>query len=753
MLVLDAGRAGDGLLNLPLLRVDPATGRLDGPSGPLPDDLPLPDADDHAYVFFTSGTTGEPKGLLGVHRAIDHFVAWERAEFGIGPADRVAQLTSLSFDAVLRDLLVPLSGGAAVCVPDDDERDDVLRMLGWLDELGVTLVHTTPSVVGSWLTLHAPDRDGVRLSALRYLALSGEPLLGATVAAFAEVFPQCRAQVVNLYGPTETTMVKTSYPVPTPATAGVQPIGCPQPHTQVLVLGAGDRVCGPGERGEIVLRTPFRTAGYLAGPDGGFTPNPFRDDPADLLYRTGDIGLVLPDRHIRPEGRRDGTVKIRGVRVHPDEVAVCGLTHPGVAACHVQPVDQDGEQFLVAFVVRRPGAEVHTEDLREHFEQRLPDPAVPRLLLFVDGIPLQANGKVDSAQLLNGEVDNTEQRHPAPPRTPSEHAVAKIWAELLRQDEIGVDDNFFRSGGHSLLATVMITRIRKAMRVALTLRQVMESPTVAGIAAIVDRAKDNAPTAVSSRSGLLLLGPQLPGVVPLVVVHPIGGDVLCYRELADALGYPLLAIRADGLGEGGRPREDLREMAAAYLHELRSSHQGPYLLGGWSFGGVVAFEMARQLVFDGEDPALLVLFDSYAPGSPAYDGFDAGDAARRTAFLHDLTAGTPRTQADPEALLDPAELDRYATVFGAHSRAVARYRLDTPPGWEAGTEVVLFAGTREDRPDGVPQSLGWAELLGRPVPTVPVDADHYSMLSGPVVAGWAGRLRALLPAASRSERG
>ena len=255
-------------------------------------------------------------------------------------------------------------------------------------------------------------------------------MLDTTVTAFRNRFARSAAAVVNLYGPTETTMVKSWYPVPVQGLrAGVQPIGTTQPDTQIVVVGPGNRICRPGERGEIVIRSPYRGLGYLDGAPRGYTVNPLRDDPDDLLYRTGDIGEVAADGAILPLGRYDGTVKIRGVRVHPADVAACATTHADVDACHVEPVGQDGERHLVAFVVDG-GRQLDTDALRRHLQERLPASAVPQLLLFVDSLPLLPNGKVDRARLVDGEPDAAGDRPLVPPRTATEKAVLAVWADL-----------------------------------------------------------------------------------------------------------------------------------------------------------------------------------------------------------------------------------------------------------------------------------------------------------------------------------
>ncbi|MGW3176546.1 amino acid adenylation domain-containing protein [Streptomyces sp. NPDC001153] len=702
--------------------------------------------DDAAYVFFTSGTTGEPKPVLGMRRSLDHFVDWERREFAVGAHDRVAQLTSYSFDAVLRDVFLPLSCGGTVVLPAPGVRDDALRLLQWLESERITVLHTTPSVLGSLLAVGA-DADGVGLRALRLVCLAGEPLLDATVSGFRRLFADCAAKVVNFYGPTETTMIKSWFEVPAHPVPGVQPVGRPLPGTRILLLGRDGRPCAPGERGEIVIDTPFGTLGYLTPPQG---PGLLDVLPGihGVPYRTGDIGVERPDGTLVAQGRRDGLLKIRGVRVHPAEIAAAALTHPDVAACHVEAVTQDGGTQLVAFVAPREDTAVGTEALRRHLAERLAAPVVPGLLFTVPALPLLPNGKVDRRALLDRSRPAAGRR-PAPPSTPTEQALARIWGELLRQDELGVHDDFFEIGGHSLLATVMITRVRKQLGAQLSLRQVLEMPRIAELARAVDSARGEENPAEDGQLVRLSGGS---GTRPLFCVHGIGGDVLPFRPLAEELGDdgPVLAFRAQGTDLGEKPRGDIRQMAAAYLFEMRKVQpSGPYRIAGWSLGGLVAYEIARQLSFDGERTELLLLIDTYAPGTRAYDGFDGDARARARSFTAELAGtGFPGDIPDPESLALPdgsaggpdEELRRRFKTYLAHSTAAARYR---PSARRLQVDrFLLVRATGQERPEGTSAALGWERFTGGEGPDVlPVDADHYSALRQPAVASFAGRLR------------
>ena len=296
-------------------------GSVGGRAGVAAREMPSVAPDDPAYIFFTSGTTGKPKGVLGRHKGLSHFLQWQRETFGIGSADRAAQLTALSFDVVLRDILTPLTSGATLCLPDDPEDFGPDRVIDWLERESITMLHAVPSLAQFWLS-HASRRDA-RRHGPRYVFFAGEPLLDTLVRRWRELLP-VTGEVVNLYGPTETTLAKCCYRVPAEGmTPGVQPVGQPMPQAQALVLTEGNQLCGIGESGEVLIRTPFRSLGYVNATEENesrFVPNFFRADAADLLYRTGDRGRYRPDGLLELTGRIDNQVKVHGVRIEPEEI-------------------------------------------------------------------------------------------------------------------------------------------------------------------------------------------------------------------------------------------------------------------------------------------------------------------------------------------------------------------------------------------------------------------------------------------------
>ena len=489
---LPEAKSGQKLDSRMVLQIDPDTAYITTPASPYAlKPIPLPELlpDDPAYLFFTSGTTGVPKGILGSHKGLGHFLSWQRQTFAVGSADRCAQLVSLSFDVLLRDVFLPLVSGATLCLPDDDEILASDHIFTWLEREQITRLHTVPAIVQSWLLNPDPH---VSLANLRSVFFAGEPLSEALVRHWRTAFPEA-GDIVNLYGPTETTLAKCCYIVPSEICSGVQPIGKPLPDTQALVLGTHGQLCGIGEPGEIVIRTPFRSLGYLNLPAAQqrFVKNPFRDDEQDRLYFTGDRGCYQADGLLKILGRLDHQVKIRGVRIEPDEVMAVLAEHPAVKSCvAIARTDKPGQTILVAYVVAATPTQDLLTELRTTLSQRLPSAMIPSAFVFLEQLPLTANGKVDhqalpAPDLASIAVDESW----VMPQTPIEELVAGIWSQMLGVLQVGRYSNFFDLGGHSLLATQLISRLRDTFQIEMPLRRLFEAPTLAELATSIEDAQ------------------------------------------------------------------------------------------------------------------------------------------------------------------------------------------------------------------------------------------------------------------------
>ena len=600
--------------SLSILHVDPQEGQVVEPKSTLsaePAQLPVLNPNAAAYIFFTSGTTGIPKGVLGCHKGLSHFLNWQRETFAVGQQDRSAQLTGLSFDVVLRDIFLPLTSGATLCLPAESDELGPDRILPWLEQEKITLLHTVPALAQSWL---ANIPSGISLRSLRWVFFAGEPLTDVLVQRWREAFPETGG-IANFYGPTETSLAKCCHIVDSDPPPGVQPVGRPIPETQALILTESNQLCSIGELGEIVLRTPFRSLGYINAPEENrkrFIKNPFRDDEEDLLYRTGDRGRYRLDGSLEILGRLDHQVKIRGVRVEPDEVMATLLHHPGVKSCVVvAQKDKQGQNFLVAYVATSKHESVTSSELRLYLHTQLPSPMVPSVFVLLDALPLTPNGKVDRRALSELNTTTREDKGTfVAPTSMRHHQLSTIWEELLDVRPIGISDNFFYLGGHSLLAARMLDRIEHVFERRIALSTLFSGPTIAQLAeALEQQGKSHARTSI--------LPVQAGGSRrPFFFLHGdwTGGAFYCFA-LARALGpdQPFYALEPCKFG-GLQSLPSLEAVVAAHMEALRAIQpQGPYLLGGFCNGGVLAYEMARQLQEVGERIDFLALIDPSAP--------------------------------------------------------------------------------------------------------------------------------------------
>lgn len=365
--------------------------------------------DASAYVFFTSGSTGVPKGVLGTHLGLAHFLAWQRANFPIGPGDHAAQLTALSFDVVLRDVLFPLTSGACVHIPVRALLLDARRMLGWIQKHKITILHSVPSLMKAWLHAHTQGRP---FGTLRYIFFAGEPLIDSLLTRLDSAIG-ADTRIINLYGPTETTLAKVANPLQR-IEPGVQPIGYPQPGTDVVIFRDRRCRCGLWEVGEITIRTPYRSKGYLNDTEMTrrvFVRNPYRDDPEDLLYYTGDLGRYRSDGKIEIFGRIDSQIKIRGVRIEPNEIEGQLGKLPGVKDAAVTTrIGADETKVLLALVVPEAPMPRDLEAafgrrLREDLKGKLHEAMVPARIMVTDRLPYLPNGKLDRKSLNALELE------------------------------------------------------------------------------------------------------------------------------------------------------------------------------------------------------------------------------------------------------------------------------------------------------------------------------------------------------------
>ncbi len=708
-------------------------------AGPRTGRLPDVSASQSAYVFFTSGSTGVPKGVRGEHRGLSHFLDWQRREFGIGPDDRASQLTALSFDVMLRDTFMVLTAGGTLCIPGEQDVLEPARILRWLRSSRVSVLHVVPSLARMWLN-HVPQ--GLRLPDMRRVFFAGEPLLDQLVERWREAFGS-EADIVNLYGPTETTLAKCFRRVDQPPERGVQSIGGPIPNTQVLILNPAGRQCGLYEAGEIVIRTPFRTRGYINNPEAAakaFRVNPLTGKDDDIVYYTGDSGRYRGDGALDILGRIDNQVKIRGVRIEPGEVEAAIARFPGVVENAVVAIpDESGEKYLAAYVVPHGDAAFDVAALRGDLRRHLPENLVPSAVVVLDALPLNPNGKVNRRALPAPGREAFSGAGFVAPEDELQADLAAVWERLLGIEGVGIDDDFFDLGGHSLMAVQLVHAIGERLGQTCTLTMLFRTRTIRLLADEMAKGGEAADAAA-----VLPLQPEGEGppLFCLVGIH-------LYQQLADALApripvYGIFLPQEERMlsGDGGDTTLSMEEMAGNY-REAIVAHQpeGPYYLLGVSFGGVLAFELARQLRAEGREVAFVGILDSMLPEALRrnwlrWAGMHLGQLVRRgPSYLLDKLR---RRLAPPAVSTEAgaATVDMGAVRGELYRRAERAYAV---PYYDGGAVLVRAEDQSWFGSDVADATYGWSSYVAD-LTVIDTPGGHLSMLEEPHVARLAEQL-------------
>ncbi len=437
--------------------------------------------EDSIYIYFTSGTTGKPKGILGRNISLLQFIKWEIEQFQIDSSYRISQLTSQCHDPFLRDIFVPLCTGAAICIPQNSkgllEHGNIIN---WLESTRINLIHCTPSL---FEIVYSGNINDKMFSSLKYVFLAGERVIPAKLKKWYDTFGD-RVQLVNLYGPTETTLAKLFYPIQKEdCNKQIIPIGQPIKGARVIILNDKDENCKVGQVGEIYIRTPYRTHGYYNNAQltkEKFIQNPFSNDLNDLIYKTGDLGKLLPDGNIEFIGRVDRQVKIRGYRVELEEIEKVLMEHQDIeSAVVLEKQSGSTENFLCAYYVEKNTGNnlVYTgETIREYLRFILPSYMIPIHYIKLDEMPLNNNRKIDYKLLQ--DIPISCERNIIKPRNEVEEKIAAIWREVLNIDQIGIDEGFFNIGGHSLNAMRVLTKLYKEFNINISLSIMFQNPTI-----------------------------------------------------------------------------------------------------------------------------------------------------------------------------------------------------------------------------------------------------------------------------------
>ncbi|MBS1525465.1 MAG: amino acid adenylation domain-containing protein [Bacteroidetes bacterium] len=699
-----------------------------------------------AYTIYTSGSTGRPKGVMIEHHSAVNLVQWVNKQFNICGDDRLLFITSMCFDLSVYDIFGMLAAGGSIAVVKQEEVMDVAKLKDMMLKYGITFWDSVPTTM-DYLVRELENHDSDYLQpSLRIVFMSGDWIPVNLPGRIKKFFPN--ADVISLGGATEGTIWSNFYPV---KQAGKDwssiPYGRPIDNNFFYILNEQLQPAPLGVAGELYIGGVGVARGYANDPDKtnySFVSDPFNDKAGGRMYRTGDLGRMLPDMNMEFIGRKDDQVKIRGFRIELGEIESvlkqCGAVRDVVV---LAKNDKEGKKRLISYIV--PSEHYKRDEVIAFLKTKVPDYMVPSLWMELAKLPLTTNGKVDKKALPDFEAEIQLKETYAAPQTESEKLLADIWSQVLKIGQVGVQDNFFDIGGHSLLAVQIMSRIEKKTGKKFPIATLFRFPTIASLGAFLDEEEEKD---YHWRS----LVPIKPSghKTPVYLVHGIGMNVLNFNDLASYVDteQPVYGFQGLGLDGAGNPPASIEEIASFYVNELlKHNPKGPYAVAGYSIGGFIAVEMARQLLAQGRQIKMFGIFDTDAENARENEPwhiiipkvvkrylprFMGGEKSLRKQLAYVIRT---RTEAigDKVGIAKQAESKLYYALL---NELIGRYQsaLDNYTIKPVGAKVHLFKAKINVHYNDDKEYLGWKKFAKNGVELLAVPGDHLDMLKMPNAA-------------------
>ena len=711
--------------------------------------LPLK-PDTLAAVIYTSGSAGQPKGVLSTHCNVLHAIKLRTNHHRICSDDRIALLCSFSFGASRGEIFGALLNGAAVfpfdISPFHPEEEGLSNLADWLIREKITATSFVPTVFRHFVEALTGDEA---FPDLHIIVLGGETITRRDLSLFSQHFSD-HALLRLSFGMSEACSAVTIVFVDTTTEihGDIVPVGYPLEDFEILLLNEDGEEVGYDRVGEIAVKSRYLSPGYWRKPE--LTAECFMSCPGEeglRMYRTGDLGRMSPDGCLFHLGRKDLQVKVRGYRIEIAEIerALLSIDDVSHAAVVVHP-HAHGDKRLAAYIECDKTSRPTITSMRAVLKERLPEYMIPFYFVFVDKLPVTPSGKIDRQALPVPDASRPEIDTPfIEPRTAMEKRLSDIWGDILDISPIGIRDDFFDLGGHSLSAAQVFAHIEGIFRKRLPVSVLFEAPTIEKLAAVLWEEVE-----VENRSMIVPI--QTEGAkLPFFCVHTLTGDVVAYGELARHLGQdqPFYGIRARGLDGKLKPHTEIETMAAQYINEMRRVQpEGPYFLGGMCFGGVVAFEMAQQLHAQGQEIGLLTLFDTPCP--PFYFIRHILFQLRRYSWhLKEEALGAirrvsghstvPGKRSLAHRLVSLRTTIRVLRVDRANHCALQKYHPQVYPG-----RIVHFFRSQYWSRQSQDLRMEWEKYAAGGVEIQTNPGDHHTMLREPHVRSLAEKLRGYL---------
>ncbi|MEH1872395.1 non-ribosomal peptide synthetase [Nostoc sp.] len=696
--------------------------------------------DNLIYVIYTSGSTGQPKGVMIPHRGICNQLYWRQTTFRLTQADKVLLTISFSFDPSVWQIFWPLCFGGQLIIARPGGHQDTAYLVKVITERQITVLGLVPSILR--VLLEEKGIENCRF--LRHVTCGGEALPSELIEKF---FAQLNLDNVfhNCYGPTEASIDATLWTCQRSTNYSIAPIGRPIANADIYILDENLQPVPVGKSGELYIGGIGLARGYFNRPElttEKFIFHPFSSKVGARLYKTGDLARYLSDGNIEFLGRIDHQVKIRGFRIELGEIEAVLRQHPCVKeAVVIIREEVHGDKSLVAYLTLNQEQTVKVEQLRRFLQEKLPIYMMPSAFVILKALPMTPNGKIDRRSLPEpAQTRQQAEESFAAPSDETELKLARIWEKVLGIKPIGIKDNFFDLGGNSLLSIRVFAQVQKAFKKDMPLAILYQNPTIEQLAIILRK---------------LEFSPSLSCLVP---IKPNGSKpplFLCqgfnlYQSLVPYLDseQPVYAlISRDGQGMPIR-FNGIEELASCYINEIRTLQpEGPYFLGGHSFGGVIAFEMAQQLSSQGQDIALLALFDSYVPGTMKRMSMSKSLSYNLNQFLkigpsYLLKYFLERVSQKYANIALKNEFLRikklqYLVSRAAYFKLVEEYATKYIPQLYLGRITLFMASDRrfQDEPE-----LSWTKLAGGGLEIHEIPGDHLSIFTEPSIRLMAKKL-------------
>lgn len=705
----------------------------EGEDADLPFDPPGLPLDGPAYLLYTSGSSGTPKGIVKSHRSIVEMAFRHIVRDGTHLDKRIALLHPPGFAAGAGLRISAIVTGVTLC-PFPIREAHGSDLADWIDEKRITEYRSVPSV---FRELTSP-LDNRRFEHVRLIRLGGEAVTTTDIEMWRRHFPNAR--IAWGLATTETGAISSLELEPGASFEGeVVHCGYPNENVVVEILDDDGRPVPSGDVGEIVVHSPRVSRGYWNRPE--LSAERFREDPEHpgwRIYRTGDLGRFLPDGALVHEGRKDAQLKIRGNRVSANEVEDALLRHPAIREVAVVGHPTEYGLMLVAWIVS--SEPLDGKNVRSFAASILPDYMVPTRYRFIDELPRNSSRKIDRLR-LTAEPDPVASESDVSYLDETEERLAAIWARILGLPTVSATDDFFAIGGDSLRAARVFDEVEKLFGKRVPLASLLQAPTLKSQAAILRR--------VVNPEFDLVVPIRIEGSnPPLFLAAGAGGNVVIFKDLADALGpdHPVWGLQAPGLGEDEPDSYDVEQTAARYAEGIRAIQpEGPWLVAGYSAGGIFAYETARQLDPSGRNIALLAILDTALLGRDRTITKRILQEARR--FRNNPARYVKqfgRRIRGAYVFRRQIRLETQGKQVPRHFRNVARSRSESakryvPPPWDG--SIVLIRSESWSQMGRSDENLGWGKLVNGRVESHDLPGHHLQLIRGNHAASVARILR------------